>query len=119
MGSKRFRVKAEDTTLHAACCKDGGIVLSFTNVKNESLGIDIEYDGAVNDANDITIDMYVFTSPQGNLTSNVIELNGNSLALEFDAPLVPSTIHTRSLVLPAYSYGFIVDRSIFVNACVL
>ena len=118
VGSKRFEVKGgEEKTLHAACSKDGGVVLSFTNVLSEVVGIDIDYDGELSDADNITLDMYVFTAPNGNLTSDVIELNGDSLALDFDAPLLPSTVHTRSLVLPAYSYGYIVDRSIVVEAC--
>ena len=119
VGSKRFEVKGddEDKILHAACSKNEGVVLSFTNILNDTLRIDIHYDDEWSDSDDINLDMYVFTAPNGNLTSDVIELNGNSLALDFDAPLLPSTVHTRSLALPAYSYGYIVDRSIVVEAC--
>ena len=38
VGSKRFEVKGddEDKILHAACSKNEGVVLSFTNVLNET-----------------------------------------------------------------------------------
>jgi len=119
VGSKRFLVEGNDKVFHAACSKDVGIVLSFTNVNSSELEVDIDYDDNDDDdiVDDVTIEMYVFTAPNGNLTSDVMELNGDLVPASFDALLTPSILHTRSLVLPAYSYGFIVDRSVVVKSC--
>ena len=59
-------------------------------------------------------ELYALTAPGGNLTSRVVELNGELLA-GINADLKPVRVDTPSL--PPFSYGFIIDRYSNPPAC--
>ncbi len=112
-------------TLHAACAVGGGVVVAFGNPTAAAVELTLRFEAgevgeseAEADESSSTLELYVLTG-NGSLTSPHVWLNGVRLE-DASSPLTPVTRAAGGgapVALPAFSYGFVVDRGAPAPAC--
>ena len=120
MGPERLRVVASQSDkvrLHAACAVGGGVAVAYLNPTAAAREIHINVSSGRRVARGVMlpIEAYLLTAPEGNLTADTVLLNGKVLTAE--SALAPVYRTSPMVTVPAFSYGFVVDRAACVPAC--
>ena len=108
-----------DQYIHAACAVGGGVVLTYINPSPDALEVNITFTAGDmpspctnygSETAGMVVEKYILTAPQGNLTSDQVELNGKVLSMS--SALEPSnSFHETVVNVPPFSYGFLVSKA--------
>jgi|EP00945_MAST-04E_sp_MAST-4E-sp1_P000486 heparanase len=120
VGTARLKVDVpSDQYIHAACAVGGGVVLTYINPSPDALEVNITFTAGDmpspctnygSETAGMVVEKYILTAPQGNLTSDQVELNGKVLSMS--SALEPSnSFHETVVNVPPFSYGFLVSKA--------
>ncbi len=100
----------------------GGINSSRRSGANKRVAAAASWRRDGEDGSSLSLELFVLSSPDdGNLTADGLLLNGVAVAMDAASPLVaqPRTLAVgEPLLLPPFSYGFLVFPAVHLAACV-
>eukprot|EP00041_Stephanoeca_diplocostata_P022159 m.525045 g.525045 ORF g.525045 m.525045 type:complete len:680 (+) comp21998_c0_seq1:273-2312(+) len=127
MGPQILKVTVADTAAfraHAACSPNGGIAVAYANSASSAATVSLRELVGGNPHGVTVVDAYILTSAGGDLKSPEVFLNGGgdpATPLNATSPILPQVMRadpqSQTFALPAFSYGFLVDRAAKLPAC--